>query len=132
MATDEAALVQFQQAVESTLQTSHAVTLREVVAGTLSVTCCSLSSKCVRRTRLEALKIWTGGSAYQNFDDDKGLFEEGKVADMAVLSADLLQVSDARLRWMKSAMTIVGGKIVHEGDWPDYAQIGDDFFYTGT
>ncbi|SFV28464.1 Predicted amidohydrolase YtcJ [Hyphomicrobium facile] len=83
-------------------------------------------------TRLEALKIWTGGSAYQNFDDDKGSFEEGKVADMAVLSADLLKVSDAQLRWMKSAMTIVGGKIVHEGDWPDYAQIGDDFFYTGT
>ncbi len=83
-------------------------------------------------TRLEALKIWTGGSAFQNFDDDKGSFDEGKVADMAVLSADLLKVSDANLRRIKSAMTIVGGDIVHQGDWPDYAQIGDDFFYTGT
>jgi predicted amidohydrolase YtcJ len=83
-------------------------------------------------SRLEALKIWTGGSAYQNFDDDKGSFEVGKVADLAVLSADLLRVSDANLRNIKSAMTIVGGDIVHQGDWPDYAQIGDDFFYTGT
>jgi predicted amidohydrolase YtcJ len=83
-------------------------------------------------TRLEALRLWTGGSAYQNFDDDKGSFEVGKVADMVVLSADFLKVSDANLRRIKSAMTIVGGDIVHQGDWPDYAQIGDDFFYTGT
>ena len=33
---------------------------------------------------------------------------------------------------MKSVLTIVGGKIVHEGDFPDYGTQDDDFFYTGT
>ena len=40
-----------------------------------------------RRSRgSKALRMWTAGSAYQNFDDDKGVFEVGKVADIAVLS----------------------------------------------
>jgi predicted amidohydrolase YtcJ len=80
-------------------------------------------------TRLEALRMWTAGSAYQNFDDDKGSFEIGKVADLAVLSDNYLTCTDAKLRKMKSLMTIVGGKIVHEGDWPDYGTEADDFQY---
>jgi predicted amidohydrolase YtcJ len=83
-------------------------------------------------TRLESLRMWTAGSAYQNFDDDKGVFEVGKVADIAVLSDNPLTCTDAKLRKMKSVLTIVGGKIVHDGDWPDYGTADDDFFYTGT
>ena len=36
-------------------------------------------------------------------------------ADLAVLSDDFRTVTDANLRKIKSVLTIVGGKIVHEG-----------------
>ena len=81
-------------------------------------------------SRLEAIRIWTAGSAFQNFDDDKGSFEVGKVADLAVLSDDFLTCTDAKLRKIKSVMTIVGGKVVHEGDFPDYGTVNDNFHYT--
>ncbi len=83
-------------------------------------------------TRIEALRMWTSGSAYQNFDDDKGSFAIGNVADLAVLSDNFLTCTDAKLRKIKSVMTIVGGKVVHQGDFPDYAAIGEAFNYTGT
>lgn len=83
-------------------------------------------------TRLEALRMWTAGSAYQNFDDDKGSFAVGNVADLAVLSDNFLTCTDAKLRKIKSLMTIVGGKVVHQGDFPDYAGIDEQFHYTGT
>ncbi len=84
-------------------------------------------------SRIEALRIWTQGSAYQNFDDDNlGSFEVGKLADLSVLNQDFLSVTDAKLRKTKSVMTLVGGKIVHQGDWPEYAEIGEDFEYTGS
>lgn len=84
-------------------------------------------------SRLEALRLFTSGSAYQIFDDDKlGAFEVGKYADLAVLSDNFLSVSDANLRKIKSLLTIVGGKIVHSGAAPQYAEIGEEFSFTGT
>ena len=50
-------------------------------------------------SRLEALRLYTIGSAYLSFDDDKlGTIEKGKLADLVVLSDDPLTVSDDRLR----------------------------------
>jgi predicted amidohydrolase YtcJ len=64
--------------------------------------------------RLEALKIYTRGSAYFSFDDDKlGTIETGKLADLVVLSDDPLTVSDDNLRKISSVLTLQGGKIVH-------------------
>jgi predicted amidohydrolase YtcJ len=83
-------------------------------------------------TRLEALRLFTAGSAFQTFNDDKGSFDVGKVADLAVLNQNFLTVSDAQLRKTRSVMTIVGGKIVHEGDVPQYTPIGQAYAYTGT
>ena len=49
------------------------------------------------------------------FDENKkGSLEPGKLADLAVLSADPLGVGEAELRDVAAAMTMVGGKIVHE------------------
>ena len=39
-----------------------------------------------------------------------GAFEVGKIADLAVLSADFRTVTDANLRKIKSVLTMVGGK----------------------
>lgn len=65
-------------------------------------------------TRIEALKMYTLGSAYLSFDDDEfGSFEVGKIADLAVLSDDPLTASDDRFRKIGSVLTMQGGKIVH-------------------
>jgi tripartite-type tricarboxylate transporter receptor subunit TctC len=59
--------------------------------------------------------------AYLTFDEDKkGSLEPGKLADLAVLTADPLTVDDAGLRDISATMTMVGGKIVHETpNWHD-------------
>jgi predicted amidohydrolase YtcJ len=65
-------------------------------------------------TRLEALRLYTAGTAYSTYDEeDLGLFDVGKYADLAVLSDDYFAVSDDRIRRIESVLTIVGGAIVH-------------------
>ncbi|HEX6994947.1 MAG TPA: amidohydrolase family protein [Gammaproteobacteria bacterium] len=65
-------------------------------------------------SRLEALRLYTQGAAWFCFDDDKvGSFEAGKLADLAVLSADFLTVADEELRKIESLLTLVGGRVVH-------------------
>jgi hypothetical protein len=43
-----------------------------------------------------------------------GSIEPGKLADLAVLSDDYMSVTDDALLDLRSVMTTVGGKIVHE------------------
>ena len=65
-------------------------------------------------SRLEALRLYTIGSAYLSFDDDRlGTIETGKLADLVVLSDDPLTVSDDKLRKISSVLTLQAGKIVH-------------------
>ncbi len=65
-------------------------------------------------TRLEALRAWTLGSAWDaHSEDDLGSIEPGKLADIVVLSDDYLTVPDEALRDMKSVLTLVGGEIVY-------------------
>src|SRR5262245_35077029 len=65
-------------------------------------------------SRLEALRLYTIGSAYLSFDDDRlGTIEKGKLADLVVLSDDPLTASDDRLRKISSVLTFQAGKIVH-------------------
>ncbi len=64
-------------------------------------------------TRMEALRLYTMGSAYQSFDEDTlGSIEAGKLADLVVLDADYLDVPDEALRDLSSLLTIVGGRVV--------------------
>ncbi|MGE0630001.1 MAG: amidohydrolase family protein, partial [Hyphomicrobiaceae bacterium] len=66
-------------------------------------------------TREEALRCATSHGAYMTFDETKkGSLESGKLADLAVLSADPLSVAEPEIRDIRSTMTMVGGKIVHE------------------
>jgi predicted amidohydrolase YtcJ len=66
-------------------------------------------------SRTEALRCATQNGAYLTFDDDKkGSLESGKLADLAVLSADPLTVAESAIRDITADMTMVGGKIMHQ------------------
>ena len=67
----------------------------------------------------EALRCGTMGGAYLTFEEDKkGSIEEGKLADMAVLSADLLTCPEEDIKDIVSDTTIVGGEVVYEREAP--------------
>ena len=67
-----------------------------------------------RLTRLEALRAFTMGGAYFSFEDGRlGSLEPGKLADLAVLTDDLLAVPEERIQALRSCLTMVGGKVVH-------------------
>ncbi len=65
-------------------------------------------------TREQALRIYTTGSAWLAGDEAKlGSLEEGKLADLIVLSADYLTVPEEQIKTIESVLTIVGGKPVY-------------------
>jgi predicted amidohydrolase YtcJ len=64
-------------------------------------------------TREQALRIWTQGSAWFTHEDDRrGVLKPGALADMAVLSDDVLTMPLEGFSEVTSLLTIVGGKIV--------------------
>jgi hypothetical protein len=63
-------------------------------------------------SRERALYSYTMGNAIAAFEEDiKGSLTPGKLADITVLSQDLLTVADGQIMDTKIVMTIVGGKI---------------------
>lgn len=63
-------------------------------------------------SRERALYSYTMGNAIAAFEEDiKGSLTPGKLADITVLSQDLLTVSDDELMNTQIVMTIVGGKV---------------------
>jgi predicted amidohydrolase YtcJ len=65
-------------------------------------------------SRVEALRLYTEGTAWFAFDDHHvGSFTEGKYADLAVLNLDYLTAPDQMLRRMESMLTLVAGTPVH-------------------
>jgi predicted amidohydrolase YtcJ len=67
-----------------------------------------------KMTREQALRSYTIGAAYAAFEEDlKGTLSPGKLADVVVLSQDILTVPDDKLRDTRVRTTIVGGKVVY-------------------
>jgi predicted amidohydrolase YtcJ len=68
-----------------------------------------------RISRLDALRMTTINAAYIGFEEKKkGSIEAGKLADLAILTADFLTVPEDQLMTIKAYMTIVDGKVVYE------------------
>lgn len=62
----------------------------------------------------EALKTYTLNAAYASFDEDKrGSIEEGKLADLTILSQDLSDMPADKIRYVSVELTIVNGRIVY-------------------
>jgi predicted amidohydrolase YtcJ len=67
-----------------------------------------------KMTRLEALKSYTINGAYAAFEEHtKGSLRSGKLADVTVLSKDILTVPDNEILSAKVLYTIVGGKVLY-------------------
>lgn len=65
----------------------------------------------------EALRMLTIAGAHVTFEEDrKGPLRPGNFADLAVLSADPTTVSPEELLAIRTSLTMVGGKIVHDAD----------------
>jgi predicted amidohydrolase YtcJ len=65
-------------------------------------------------TRLEALRIYTQGSAWFAHDESRrGSLAVGKLADLAILTKDYLGVPIEEIGSIRSLLTMVGGRIVH-------------------
>ena len=67
-----------------------------------------------RITREEALRIFTINTAKLTFEENlKGSIEPGKLADLVVLSADILTVPQKQIESLKAVGTMVGGRFVY-------------------
>ena len=65
-----------------------------------------------KMTRKEALRAFTMWGAYAEFmENEKGSIEEGKLADLVMLSKDIMTVEPKEILATDVVMTIVGGTI---------------------
>ena len=65
-------------------------------------------------SRIEALRMYTSGSAWFAHDDARrGTLSVGKFADLAVLSKDYLSVPVAEIGGIHALLTMVGGRVVY-------------------
>ncbi|MEP6976138.1 MAG: amidohydrolase [Spartobacteria bacterium] len=65
-------------------------------------------------TRAQALKMFTAWPAYAAFEEaDKGSIETGKLADLTILSDDIMKIPEPEILRTRCLMTVVGGEIVY-------------------
>lgn len=68
-----------------------------------------------RLTMEDALHLYTLGSAYASFEEGiKGSLEAGKLADIVVLSQDILTIPPEGIMEAEVVMTILGGRVIYE------------------
>ena len=62
---------------------------------------------------LQAIRMYTYNGAYSSFEEHlKGSLEVGKLADLALLSEDILRLNAEEIRHVRAIMTILNGKVV--------------------
>jgi len=65
-------------------------------------------------TREEALRMFTrGNSWFLRMEDKIGTIEPGKLADLTVLDRDYFAVPEVEIKRIRSVLTVVDGKVVH-------------------
>ena len=68
-------------------------------------------------SREQALKLLTIWPAYAAFEEGlRGSIEAGKLADLTVLSADIMKIPEAEILKTRCTMTVIGGEIVYQRD----------------
>jgi predicted amidohydrolase YtcJ len=66
-------------------------------------------------SREQALKMFTIWPAYAAFEEnDKGSIEPGKLADLTVLSQDIMKIPEREILKTRCEMTIIGGETVYQ------------------
>ncbi len=67
-----------------------------------------------RLDRITALRLWTEANTWFSREQGrKGMIRVDQFADLAVLSADYLDIAEDEIRNLSSSMTLLGGDIVH-------------------
>ncbi|HEV7860714.1 MAG TPA: amidohydrolase [Pyrinomonadaceae bacterium] len=68
-------------------------------------------------TREQALKMFTLWPAFAAFEEqDKGSLEVGKLADLTVLSNDIMKIPEPDILKTTCVMTVIGGEVVFQSD----------------
>jgi predicted amidohydrolase YtcJ len=71
-------------------------------------------------TREQALKMFTVWPAYAAFEEKlRGTIEVGKLADLTILSADIMKVPELEILKTRCVMTVINGEIVWATDLTD-------------
>jgi predicted amidohydrolase YtcJ len=69
-------------------------------------------------TRMEAIRLYTAENGWYTHEEERlGTIEAGKLGDLAALTDDYFdakKVPDEALKKLKSALTIVDGKVVYD------------------
>ena len=66
-------------------------------------------------SRDQALKMFTIWPAYAAFEENvRGTIEVGKLADLTILSADIMKIPEMDILKTHCVMTVIGGEIVYE------------------
>ena len=66
-------------------------------------------------SREQALRMFTLWPAFAAFEEQlKGSIEPGKLADLTILSADIMQIPEPEILKTRCLMTVIGGEIVYE------------------
>jgi predicted amidohydrolase YtcJ len=64
-------------------------------------------------TREQALKMFTLWPAYAAFEEElRGTIDVGKLADLTILSADIMKIPEAEILKTRCVMTVINGEIV--------------------
>ena len=59
--------------------------------------------------------MFTLWAAYAAFEEKmKGSIEQGKLADLTVLSADIMKIPESEILRTRCLMTVIGGEIVYQ------------------
>lgn len=66
-------------------------------------------------TREQALKMFTIWAAYAAFEESlRGTIEVGKLADLTILSADIMKIPEPEILKTRNVMTVINGEVVYE------------------
>ncbi len=79
--------------------------------------------KVTREQALKMLTIWPAHAAFE--ENVRGSIEVGKLADLTILSADIMKIPEMEILKTHCLMTVIGGEVVYEAA-PGFAGVESD------